>query len=224
VSQGKTKKKTAEDVQRVIDSISDHADKYAYIWVISPSLVRNKFMARIRQDWKESKIFTAGPKLIKKALGPTPETEKRDNLHQLCQLLSRNAGVLMTDEPPQVVTDYFESLKDIDYAEEGTISNMTFTVPKGVVYCSGGFHPVEEDTPMPTSRESYLREKLQLPTALSNGKVLLAENYTVCRAGDTLTSRQAKLLKQFLVPIADFYVTPLGYNDREGNTVVLKSG
>ena len=92
-------------------------------------------------------------------------------------------------------------------------------MPPGLVYSTGGEVPAEHDVPVAHTLEPELR-RLGMPTRMVKGKVCLggdesgegsAEGYTVCRAGQTLDSRQTRLLKLFSVCMSEFRVGLLAY-------------
>lgn len=69
----------------------------------------------------------------------------------------------------------------------------------------GGEIAEDQDVPLVHSLEPELR-KLNVPTSLVKGKIALQNEYTVCREGDQLDSRQTRLLKLFGVATAEFTV------------------
>jgi len=69
----------------------------------------------------------------------------------------------------------------------------------------GGEIDEGDDVPMAHSLEPELR-RLGMPTTLERGKIVLPEEYVVCREGEVLDSRQTRLLKLFGVATAEFQV------------------
>ena len=128
----------------------------------------------------------------------------------------------MTSNPPDVVTEWFESFVKTDFPRAGTIAPVTFTVPAGTVYSRGGQVEDEEDAPLPHSMEPTLRQ-LGMPTRLQKGIIMLDVEYTVCKVGDVLDSKQTRLLKQFGIACAAFRINLLGYwNKQNGDVKILK--
>lgn len=140
-----------------------------------------------------------------KALGATPEDEYQPSTHLLSKFLVGNVGLLFTNREPSSITEYFASFSKTDFARAGTEATREFVVPAGIVYSMGGEIAAEEDVPMAHSLEPELR-KLNMPTTLTKGKIMLENPYTVCKEGDVLDSRQTRLLKLFGVATADFTV------------------
>jgi mRNA turnover protein 4 len=140
-----------------------------------------------------------------KALGSTPEDEYQPNTRLLSKYLIGNVGLLFTNREPSDITEYFASLAKTDFARAGTEATREFKIPAGIVYSMGGEIAAEDDVPMAHSLEPELR-KLNMPTSLVKGKISLQNAYTVCKEGDTLDSRQTRLLKLFGVATAEFSV------------------
>lgn len=181
--------------------------------------MRNTFLKDIRQDWNGSRIFFGRTKVLQKALGRTAEDEHLDNLHELSETLSGEMGLLMTDEEPQVVRDYFESFVKKDFARAGLVAPLTFVIPEGVVYATGGQLPAEDDVPLAHSLEATVRS-LGMPTQLKAGKIILSTPYTVCTEGEVLDGKQTRLLKQFGVACSEFKVDLVAYYDRSASKTV----
>ena len=104
--------------------------------------------------------------------------------------------------------DFFSSYVKDDYARAGTVATRDFILPAGIVYSRGGEIPQEEDLPLPHTFDSVLRE-LGVPTRLDKGKVMLDQEYQVCKEGEVLDSKQTRLLKQFGIQTAEFRVRML---------------
>lgn len=220
VSLTKTEKKGRENKELLAESLREAMDKYAYIYVLNVENMRNLFLKEIRQAWVGSKIVFGRTKLMQKVIGHTEEDEYLENSHELAPIIKGDVGLLFTDEKPQVVTDYFDSYVKADFARSGFVSPIEFVVPEGVVYSTGGQQPIEDDVALPHSLESELRG-LGMPTRLDKGKIVLGAPYTVCRKGQTLDSKQARLLKQFGVACAEFKVSVNGYYSKEDSKTVI---
>lgn len=105
-------------------------------------------------------------------------------------------GLLFTNEPYDVVVQYFQSYTQPDYARSGSIATQTITLPEG---------PVQRGVdPMPHNMEPLLRQ-LGMPTTLKNGIVTLPVPYTICREGETLSTNQAHLLVSYSSSLFFFY-------------------
>jgi ribosomal L10p-like protein len=158
---------------------------------------------------------------MSKALGQTPETAILDNIERLSPFLTGDVGLLLTNRPPEEIFEYFQKMRQADFARAGATAPRDFIIPQGVVYSTGGEVPREHDVPMEHSIEPELR-KLGMPTRMVRGRVVLGEadapeepasedngGYVVCREGQTLDSRQTRLLKLFSVLLAHFDVKVL---------------
>ncbi|KAG5369988.1 Ribosome assembly factor mrt4 [Yarrowia sp. C11] len=214
----KVEKKTREDKEVIVDEIHNYLDEHKYCFVFSVEGMRNTFFKDLRTDWRGSRIFFGRTKIMAKALGKSEEDEYKAGLGALSEYMSGDVGLLLTDEEPQVVKDYFESFVREDYARAGQVSTVTFTIPAGVVHSTGGKIPAEDDVPVVHSMEPTLRS-LGMPTQLKAGKVELFAPYEVCKTGQTLDSRQTRLLKHFGVTSSFFKVHTVAYYDSEKEEV-----
>lgn len=61
-----------------------------------------------------------------------------------------------------------------------------------------------------------------MPTRLQKGIINLDSEYTVCKEGDLLDSKQTRLLKQFGIACAEFKINLVGYwNKTNGDVQAL---
>lgn len=214
----KTKKKTREDKERIGEEIKQALDTFNYAWVFSVDNMRNTFLKTIRQDWTGSRLLFGRTKVMHKVLGATPEEEYLENLHRLTKYMIGDIGLLLTNEKPEVVKEYFESFVKEDFARAGIESPITLKIPPGIVYSTGGKLAPEDDVPLAHSLESTLRS-LGMPTSLKNGKVELSSEYTVCTVGQVLNSKQTRLLKLFGTACSQFKVNLLAFYDKSTGEV-----
>jgi mRNA turnover protein 4 len=152
-----------------------------------------------------SRLFFGKTKVMAKALGSTPESAYQNNLDKLSPYLQGNVGLLFADRQPAEILEHFQTNTSTDFARAGTVASRTFTIPAGVVYSMGGELAAADDVPLAHSLEPELR-RLNVPTSLVKGKISLQNEYTVCKEGQVLDSRQTRLLKLFGVATAEFKV------------------
>jgi len=201
----KVDKKGKELTLRLFANVRECLDRYEYCWVFSVSNLRNVYLKDVRSELSDSRLFFGKTKVMAKALGSTPEDEYQPSTHLLSKYLVGNVGLLFTNREPSAITEYFSDFSRTDFARAGTPASRTFTVPAGMVYSMGGEIAAEDDVPMAHSLEPELR-KLNMPTSLTKGKIMLDNEYTVCEEGAILDSRQTRLLKLFGVATAEFTV------------------
>lgn len=195
---------------KVFANVRDCLDNYLYCWVYSVEAMRNTYLKDVRNDLNDCRLFFGKTKVMAKALGLTPEEAYQNNTDQLARYLNGNVGLLFTNKDPKFITEYFQNLSKNDFARAGTIAARDFTIPAGVVMSRGGEIPEEDDVPMAHSIEPELR-KLSVPTSLVKGKIMLQNDYVVCKQGAVLESRQTRLLKLFGVAMAEFTVSLKAY-------------
>ncbi|CAZ84748.1 unnamed protein product [Tuber melanosporum] len=211
VSLTKTDKRPGrENNERLYGKIRESIDEHQIVFVFSVDNMRNTHLKEVRTDFSDSRIFFGKTKVMAKALGTSASDEYRLNLSSLSKHLTGNVGLLITSRPAEEVLTYFESFSKQDYARMNAVSPITFIVPAGVVYSSGGSLQQEEDVPMAHSLETTVRG-LGMPTRLVNGKVHLDQEFVVCKEGKKLDSKQATLLKIFGIPTAEFVIRPSAY-------------
>lgn len=215
-----TDSKGRENKERIFDEIREALDAHKYTYVLGLDDVRTPVLQDIRKDWVGSKLILGKKKVLQKALGQTPEEEYKNNLHKLAKYDNGLIGLLITDETPETVNEYFDSYVKNDYARAKSRSPITFTLPEGVVYSRGGQIPIEEDVPMSHSMEPTLRNKFKLPTKMVHGKITLTEPVQVVEAGQVLDVTQALILKTFGVACAAFKVKVYAYHDGESEETV----
>ncbi|RPB03676.1 hypothetical protein L873DRAFT_1669025 [Choiromyces venosus 120613-1] len=211
VSLTKTDKKPGrENNERLYGKIRESIDEHQTVFVFSVDNMRNTHLKEVRTDFNDSRLFFGKTKVMAKALGTSAADEYRPNLSSLSKYLTGNVGLLITSRPAEEVLSYFESFSKQDYARMNAVPPITFTVPAGIVYSTGGNVAQEEDVPMAHSLETAVRG-LGMPTRLVNGKVWLDQEFVVCREGKKLDPKQATLLKMFGVATAEFVVRPSAY-------------
>ncbi|RDW88588.1 putative mRNA turnover protein 4 [Coleophoma cylindrospora] len=203
-------KKGKELTLKLFANVRECLDQYQYCFVFSVENMRNTYLKDVRSEFSDSRIFFGKTKVMAKALGTTVEDEYQPNTAQLSKYLLGNVGLLFTSREPASIQEYFSGLAKTDFARAGTQATRAFKIPAGIVYSMGGEIAAEQDVPMAHSLEPELR-KLNVPTTLTKGKITLENEYTVCKEGDTLDSRQTRLLKLFGVATADFTVQLVAY-------------
>ncbi|TVY75721.1 Ribosome assembly factor [Lachnellula suecica] len=199
----KVDKKGKELTLKLFANVRECLDQYQHCFVFSVENMRNTYLKAVRNELSDCRIFFGKTKVMAKALGSTPENEYQENTRLLSPHLVGNVGLLFTNREPASVSEYFDSLAKTDFARAGTEATRTFTIPAGVVYSMGGEIAGEDDVPMAHSLEPEMR-KLNVPTSLE---------------GDTLDSRQTRLLKLFGVATAEFTVQLVAYWSAATNQV-----
>ncbi|TID31094.1 hypothetical protein CANINC_000338 [Pichia inconspicua] len=220
VTLAQTDSKGRENKERIFDEVRGALDTFKYTYILGLDDVRTPVLQDIRKDWAESKLILGKKKVLQKALGQTPEEEYKDNLHKLTKFDEGLIGLLLTNETPETVTEYFDSYSRKDYARAKSRSPITFILPEGIVYSRGGQIPIEEDVPMSHSMEPTLRNKFKLPTKMVHGKITLTEEVKIVEQGQVLNVTEALILKTFGVACAEFKVKVYAYHDGESNEVV----
>ncbi|ETS75523.1 mRNA turnover protein 4 [Pestalotiopsis fici W106-1] len=209
-------KKTREHKDKLFENIREAVPNYQHVFIISVENMRNTHIQQVRQELSDSRIFLGKTTLMARALGKTPEEAIVDNIDKLAPHMQGTVGLLLTNRDPEAVLTYLASLNFADFARAGTVASRGFAVPAGHVMSTGGEVPAEHDVPMGHTIEPELR-RLGMPTRMVRGKIVIGEEdgsgegYTVCREGETLDSRQTRLLKLFSVCLSEFAVHVRAY-------------
>ncbi|KAK9468533.1 ribosomal protein L10-domain-containing protein [Lipomyces arxii] len=207
----KTQKKGREGKELLYTQIREGLDVYTHVWVFDVSNMRNTFLKDVRRDWNSSKLHFGRTKVMAKALGLTREEEVKNNLYRLARHVKGSVGLLLTNEEPAAVEEYFSQFTKSDFPRAGQVATVSFSIPAGIIYSRAGEIPEEDDIPLPHSLESTLRTQLGVPTSLKAGKVYLDNDFQVCNEGDVLDAKQTRLLKLFGIACADFKVRLVAY-------------
>jgi mRNA turnover protein 4 len=141
-------------------------------------------------------FFLGKNKVMKLALGRTKEEEYADNLSRLSHDLNGNVGLLFTNRSKDEVIAYFDKHSVTDHPRSGFVATETVSLEAG-------------ELPMFIGSMVESLRLLGLPVDLKKGKVVLNQPHTVCKAGQTLTPEQARLLVHFDKKMAEFKLTPL---------------
>jgi len=182
--------------QNVVDAIRNAVDSYDSAYVFSFQNMRTNHFKEVRMDFKDSRFFLGKNKVMKLALGRSKEEEYAENLARLAKDVSGSTGLLFTSKPQEEVVEYFSKLSVSDHPRSGFVATETVTIPEG---------------PLPQFIGSMLESLrgLGLPVDLKNGAIVLTQNYTICKPGQTLTPEQAKLLVHFDRKMAEFKLVVL---------------
>ncbi|EDN05899.1 mRNA turnover protein [Histoplasma capsulatum] len=218
-----TKKSHKEQTRRLFANIQTAVTQYDHLFLFSVDNMRNTYLKDVRSEFADSRLFFGKTKVMAVALGNTPETACAPNLEKLAPYLTGAVGLLFTSRSPQSVLDFFDSFHPTDFARAGAVAPRSFTIPSGIVYSQAGEVSSSLDAPLSHTIEPTLR-KLGVPTRLIGGKVVLemdGDGYQVCKAGETLDSRQTTLLKIFGVAVAEFRVEMKAQWNREDGSIVI---
>ncbi|KAK9329681.1 ribosomal protein L10-domain-containing protein [Lipomyces starkeyi] len=207
----KTQKKGREGKELLFNQIREALELYKYVWVFDVANMRNSFLKDVRRDWNGSRLLFGRTKVMAKALGLTREDEVKENMSKLCKYVKGAVGLLLTNEDPETVENYFSDFAKSDFPRAGQIASVSFTIPSGIIYSRGGQVRSEDDLPLPHSLESTLRVQLGVPTSLKNGKIVIENDFEVCKEGGVLDAKQTRLLKLFGIACAEFRVQLVAY-------------
>lgn len=142
-----------------------------------------------------------------KALGANQNDEVLEGLHQLSGSLCGDVGLLFSNESPIAVQEFMNSASALDFARTGCEAPETVVIHNDET----GLKHFETEQVLPATLDAQLRA-CGLPTMLRGGLILLTTDaYTICRAGEKLSSDQCRLLKVLGYRLANFKIILLGH-------------
>jgi mRNA turnover protein 4 len=223
----KTNKKATRDHKaQLIQTVRTALDECTSVYVLAFPNLRSSGFQQIRSDLCHStssstttttamngddsdttttnstattRIFLGKLSLLQLALGRTTEDEYVDNVHRISKLLKGEVGLLLTNLPHARITQYFDDFCKVDYARAGTKAGRDVVVTNADL------------SAFPSSMLEPLR-KLGAPVDLSVGTLVLQpshakEGWTLCRANQTLSPEQCKMLQQLNLKLSEFRVS-----------------
>jgi mRNA turnover protein 4 len=173
----------------MVEKVRDLVEKFSSVILLEYSNFKTSSFQQVREQWPTSKFILGKAKVLQKALGTSPETSPKPNLYQLSEVtitqnITGNSGLLFTNEDVSRAIEFFTFFSEDHYLHPGQVATDEVVIPAGV----GTF------TRFSNTIEPYLRQ-LGLPTRLHEGQIEMLRSFTVCTAGQTLTSEQAKILR-----------------------------
>jgi len=197
--------------QELVKKIRSRLDSCSHLFVLRLYNERNDKLQAVRAHFptSESSYFFFGKnRVMSLALGRTPATEYLPSLAKITPHLVGKMGLMLTNRSRQEILAYFNQLEIQDYARSGNRVHETVVIDEGAL--DGFQHTMEP-----------LLRSLGLTTTLKKGVVTLLKPFTVCSKGDILTPEQAKLLKLFQRPLAQFKIKVKAHWDKDSAQVEM---
>lgn len=86
VSLTRTRAKTRENKENLLDNVRDAAQRYSFVWVFAIENMRNTYLSEVRTLWEGSRLFFGKLRVIARALGESVEEEVRPGLGELTKV------------------------------------------------------------------------------------------------------------------------------------------
>eukprot|EP01025_Chloroclados_australasicus_P065987 TRINITY_DN9018_c0_g2_i1.p2 TRINITY_DN9018_c0_g2~~TRINITY_DN9018_c0_g2_i1.p2 ORF type:complete len:282 (-),score=31.46 TRINITY_DN9018_c0_g2_i1:834-1649(-) len=182
--------KSREWKEGLVARCRQHVDNFRYAYVFKNQNLKSAQFLQIRESLKPESRIQMGPvKVMKVALGRTPEEEYQEGLHKLAERMKGPVGLLFTDFDKEQIEEVVQKYQFENFPKVGSCAKWNFTIPQGPVYGADG-------ELLPHTQESYLRQN-GVPTKLNKGVVECLTDYTVCQEGKTLDHKQVAILRIF---------------------------
>lgn len=221
INLSQVKKKTKENKLILLNKVKKLLNEFKYFFILRLDGIKTNTLQELRKTWSESRIVIGKKKLLKMAIIFDKEKDYLKNVSKLEHLFGLLLGIFFTNDDVESVISYFSNFNKLEYAKPNSVSRTDFTIPKGIVYSRGGQIPIENDLPLSHSLEPFLRNELKIPVKLKSGKIVLENDYVVCKKKDVLTLNQTNILKQFGIATTPFKIDILSYYDLSRNIAFL---
>lgn len=204
------KKKGKEHKEAIVEQIRKALNSYRYCHVIQVGHVTSRAFQDVREALKPGRLFAPKNRLMQVALGVSEDTSFKEGVYKLSGLLNGSKALLMTNSLAELVQDVLNSHKEPQFAVAGELATDTINLESGE----------ESLKDLPHSLEPYLRQ-LGLPCQLSESKIVLKGNFTVCEKGVPLTPNGAKILKQLNIKMGDLEMRVIASYDAEDGQLLI---
>eukprot|EP01024_Parvocaulis_polyphysoides_P033251 TRINITY_DN2961_c0_g3_i3.p2 TRINITY_DN2961_c0_g3~~TRINITY_DN2961_c0_g3_i3.p2 ORF type:complete len:273 (-),score=30.20 TRINITY_DN2961_c0_g3_i3:395-1189(-) len=182
--------KSREWKEGLVSRCQQHIDNFEHVYVFKNCRLRSAQARIIRDALKPDSRIQMGPvKVMRVALGRSPEEEHQENLHKLAERMKGPVGLLFTNVEHQELSQQINKLQFESLGRVGSRARWDFTIPKGPVYGVDG-------ELLPHTQEPYLR-KHGVPTKLNKGVVECLVDHVVCEEGKQLNHNQVAILGVF---------------------------
>uniref|UniRef100_A0A7S1XBV9 Ribosome assembly factor mrt4 n=1 Tax=Compsopogon caeruleus TaxID=31354 RepID=A0A7S1XBV9_9RHOD len=193
---------------KVIERVRQLLDDFPRIYVFRVENMRTTAMTALRAELRaDTRFFLGRNKVMQVAVGKDPASEHLSGSSELGPFLKTGNGVFGTTKEHKDVLEYFSGFEAPEFARSGFVANTEIILSPGHL---ANFEP---------NQENELRS-LGLPVSLMRGKVMLNEEFVVCKIGDTLTPEKAKIAKLLGIPMAHFRIELIAMWEKETGSVL----
>ncbi len=188
-----TVKKKSGWKEALIKDVRQSLDEYPRVFVFRYDNMRSRLMKELRKKMgSEGRFFMGRNKIVRIALGISPEDEHAAGIYRLSNHVTGQCGILMTKNmTEQEVLKFFRDEEAPEVPKAKWVPNETIVLEPG---------------PLDEWQSSMLEQfrKLKMSVELRNGVIYLRERYSICVNGTALTETQAKALELFDKRLAVF--------------------
>ena len=146
-----------------------------------------------------SSFFLGSHKVLRVALGRSPDDEHRPGLASLSERLRGDSGLVCTNLGVPELEAHLGSAAVTHYARAGQRADDTVVLEAGPLFTHGG------SITFPHTMEPALRA-CGVPSRLRNGVVELLGEHVVCTQGQVLSAHAAQALRLLDVKLATFHM------------------
>mmetsp|Transcript_2381 Transcript_2381/g.3462 ORF Transcript_2381/g.3462 Transcript_2381/m.3462 type:complete len:221 (-) Transcript_2381:3554-4216(-) len=194
LNESRYKRITRDKKEEFITQIQECMDKYPHIYVLDMTGSRTKHIRELRMKIRDnSTLIMARNKVMAVAFGKTPSDSYKQDSYKISEQLTGVSGVLFTTLEHD---ELFTLVNDLVIREPAVAG---FTVSQDIVIEQGK----KEFLPFSLEEEMVY---LGLPIKVTDRVIDVLYDYQVCKAGQQLNAKQAKLLKIFGYELNEFHI------------------
>ncbi len=155
-----------------LEKIKSLVEGYSAVGIINMHSMPGRQLSEIREKLRGKAIIRMGKaSIIRMAL----EQSKKKNMEGMLQYVRGEAALLLTNENPFLIYKFLKNNRSPASAKTGQIA------PKDIVIVKG-------PTPLPPGPAISSLQKLALKTTVRGGKIAIAQDKLVAKAGETITA------------------------------------
>ena len=163
----------------LVAKIRELAEKYDFVHQLKMHNMKNVYLTFLREHFADSVFRFGKNRVMSKALDMD---------------IKGDTWLLFTNRPLAELEAFFADWKRESYAKHGFEATLDVIIPSGPLVRIDG-------TSIPHSMETQVRD-LGLPTKLEKGVVMVTKEAELCKKGDSLTKKNALLLKHLKIKMA----------------------
>ena len=189
-------KRVKDEKSKLLQDVQKAMKAHSHLYVYRVHNTKADLFQRMRLDLRSTSVLFFSRNRILTAAVRTATTDKQEELSDRVEELLNGPmlGLGFTNDPSGFEgymrgEEAASVIGTADFPRTGDVATEDVELPAGPV------SRLDDAQPMSPTVEAYLRTECGLPTLLKGGSVILQDPQVVCRAGETLTVRQARLLK-----------------------------
>ena len=206
VNISKTKKVIIQDKNsQTFEKIKDALATYDYCYLFHYENMYTQPLQALREYFDDSLFLMGKNKVFGAFFGKDEDTAYLSESYMLSDDFQGNAGLFFSNREPENEIEYFDNYSCPYFKSPGQLANESVTLRKGGDDFAG----------FSSSFENQLR-RLGLKVKVDNQKIVLISDFELSKAGEPITSNQARIFRLLGVQDAAFRIWIVSYINKEG--------